>query len=115
MKAVVTARARRDLFILLAISRTQFGLDAQRRYRLLLEQAIADIAADPHRAGVAWREEVSSEVWFYHSRHSRSRTPPGQRVGRPRHVLIFRVRQDQVEILRVLHDAMDFPSHTAGL
>ncbi len=32
-----------------------------------------------------------------------------------RHAILFRVRDDRVEIGRVLHDAMDFPRHTEEL
>jgi toxin ParE1/3/4 len=115
MRAVVTAKARRDLFILLATSRAQFGQAAQARYRALLQQAIADVTNDPRRAGVRPAEEVHEGIWLYHSRHARTRIPPGSRVGRSRHLLVFRVRGDDIEILRVLHDAMDLPSHLAGL
>jgi len=115
MRAVVTAKARRDLFILLATSRTQFGAAAQLRYRLLLEQAILDLANNPRRPGVASPGGVPDGVSLYHSRRSRPRAPAAHRVGRPRHVLVFRVRGEDVEILRILHDAMDLPSHMAGL
>lgn len=115
MRAIVAAKARRDLFVLLATSRTQFGAAAQQRYRLLLEQAITDLAADPQRPGVAKPDGIQSDIQLYHSRHSRQRTPAAHRVSRPRHVLVFRVRGSDVEILRILHDAMDLPSHMAGL
>ena len=32
-----------------------------------------------------------------------------------RNAILFRVRDDRVEIARVLHDAMDFPHHTEEL
>ena len=32
-----------------------------------------------------------------------------------RHAILFRVRDDHVEIARVLHDAMDFPRQTEDL
>ena len=115
MRAVVTAKARRDLFIILATSRSQFGQSAQRRYRFLVQQAIADLADDPRRPGVTRPDGMPDGVWLYHSRHAQSRAPEDQRVRRPRHVLVFRLSGDDVEILRVLHDAMDFPSHMADL
>jgi plasmid stabilization system protein ParE len=30
-------------------------------------------------------------------------------------VLVFRLRGDELDLLRVLHDAMDLPSHMAAL
>jgi toxin ParE1/3/4 len=115
MRVIVTARARRDIFILLVTSRSQFGLEAQKRYRVLLEQAIADVADDPSRPGVTRPDGVPQGIWLYHVRHARTRTPANQRVGRPRHVFVFRQRGDALDLLRVLHDAMDLPSHMAGL
>lgn len=114
MKWVLSAPARNDLRLVLSTSGDQFGLDGQRRYRLLLEQAIDDVATDPHRAGVT-RVGESGDVLIYHSRHARSRTPPRQRVGRPRHVIVFKVRGDDIEVLRVLHDAMDVPNRLKDL
>ncbi len=32
-----------------------------------------------------------------------------------RHAILFRVKDDSVEIARVLHDAMDFPQHSEDL
>jgi toxin ParE1/3/4 len=111
VKPVVTATARRDLFVLLATSRVRFGEEAQHRYRLLLEQAIADVATDPRRPGVGRLDEMPGEVWVYHSRRAVTRLQPAHRVHRPRHVPVFRLRGENLEILRILHDAMDLPRH----
>jgi plasmid stabilization system protein ParE len=55
MTPVVSARARLDVTIILSISGERFGREAQRRYRLLIQQAITDIADDPRRPGsLAW-------------------------------------------------------------
>jgi toxin ParE1/3/4 len=111
MKILVTAKGRRDLSSILATSRVLFGLDAQRRYRALLQQALADLGADPERPGVNQPSGVSADILTYHSRLSVTRTPFGDRVGKPRHVVVFRVRRDLVEVVRILHDAMDVPRH----
>ena len=111
MKAVITAKARHDLFIILATSRSRFGREGERRYRLLLEQAVADVAAHPHRRGVLRPLGGAGDICVYHSRRSAAQGTKDLRVGRPRHVLVFRVRGQTVEILRFLHDAMDLPRH----
>ena len=113
MNWTLSGRARLDIQIILGASGDQFGQGAQRRYRLLLEQAISDVSADPGRAGV--QVGGSREIRLYHTRHARLRTPAKQRVRRPRHVIVFEVRGERLEILRVLHDAMDVPSHLADL
>jgi toxin ParE1/3/4 len=92
-------------------SREQFGRDAQLRYERLLNSAMRDLATDPRRPGARPVEGAIREVWLCHSRHARNRLPAADRVGRPRHVLIFEVTGDIVRVLRVLHDAMDLPEH----
>lgn len=111
MNPILSARARLDIRIILSASEARFGLDARRRYRLLLERSIADLAADPGRAGV----QEAAGLRLYHTRHARARTPPRRRVARPRHVIVFRIVGAEVEVLRVLHDAMDLPSYLADL
>ena len=107
---VLSARAQLDLRVIVSSSGDQFGQAVQRRSRLLLEQAIEDVAANPRRAGVQVAGE-HEDVWLYHTRHARSRTPPKQRIARPRHLIVFKVRSEEVTIVRVLHDAMDLPEH----
>jgi len=114
MKWALSVRARLDIRIILSVSGDRFGPDAQRRYRLLLAKAIDDVAADPGRAGVR-QADAQADILLYHARHARPRTPPGQSVSRPRHVLIFRIVGDEIRILRVLHDAMDLPSRLVDL
>jgi toxin ParE1/3/4 len=113
--AVLTANARRDLVSILSTSRAQFGEVVQHKYRLLLEQAVADLAADPSRRGVRQSPGVADDVWIYHSRFAAARTPGKGRISRPRHVLAFQLRGETVVILRILHDAMDFPRHLGGV
>lgn len=107
MKRVLGARARLDIDLILSASGERFGREVRRRYRLLLSQAINDAVANPKRAGVG---QIGPHA-AYHTRHARPRTPPGHRIARPRHVIVFRVVGDAVHILRVLHDAMDLPEH----
>ena len=111
MRPNVTAGARRDILLILTASRTQFGQAAQKRYRVLLEQAIMDVADNPNRPGVTSPPDLPHGLKLYHTRHARSRLPSAERVGRPRHFVVFRLVNEGIEILRVLHDAMDLPSH----
>jgi toxin ParE1/3/4 len=113
MNWALSARARLDIRIILSASGDKFGQRAQRRYRLLLEQAIADVAANPDRAGV--QTIGGRQLRFYHTRHARPRTPAQERVRRPRHLVVFEVRGERLEILRVLHDAMDLPGRLSEL
>ncbi len=109
MNWALGARARLDIRIILSASEAQFGEAARRRYRLLLEQAIEDVAENPQRTGV--RAAAREGMWHYHTRHALPRTPPKQRVGRPRHLIVFAIIGDELRVVRVLHDAMDLPTH----
>lgn len=100
--------AERDLTIIFADSEERFGAAAADRYRRLVSAALQDLRADADRAGV---KRLESGARVYHLRHGRRRLPPGRTVTRPRHLLAFRIVDDQIVILRVLHDAMDLPEH----
>jgi toxin ParE1/3/4 len=92
-----------------------FGNAAALRYEALIEQAIADLAADPQRPGVKQRSDLLPGLWLYHLDSSRTNLPDGQMVKSPRHLLIFRhLRQDVIEVVRVLHDSRDLARHLAG-
>lgn len=103
-----------DIDDILAWSGIRFGETAQRRYRMLLRQALVDIAANPKRAGVHDHNDIVRGVLSYHLRHSRRRAAEGG-VHKPRHSIYFRLIEPQtVEVIRVLHDAMDTVRHIPG-
>lgn len=85
---------------------------AAARYRDLLKQAIRDIAADPERAGSHDRRELARGVRTYHLSFSRDRARSDLGVvGKPRHFLVYRRRNDVVDVVRVLHDARELERH----
>jgi toxin ParE1/3/4 len=90
----------------------QFGEAAEDHYRDLLETAVDDLCADPDRADVKALEGAADGVRYYHIRNSRRRG--ARRIGNPRHYIIFRATDDTLDILRVLHDAMDILAHLSG-
>lgn len=96
-----------DLRTTLGISEENWGRDGRVRYALLIERALVDLAGDPGRTGV---REVpgAADAFGYHLRHSRNGVPAGQRVGRPRHAVFFRLddRGTVLHLLRLLHDRM---------
>ena len=113
MNWTLGARARLGIRVILSASGDRFGLEARRRYRRLLTQAIEDVAADPQRVGVQSAGALG-DMRLYHTRHARLRAG-GRPINRPRHVIAFRIVSDQIVILRVLHDAMDLPEHLKDL
>jgi toxin ParE1/3/4 len=111
IRLLVSPQARKDVSELLRWSEAQFGQEAKGRYRRLVQQAYADLRADPDRAGVQSRPDLADSVCFFHVRHSLTRRPQADRVATPRHFIVFRRNGNVLEVLRVLHDAMDIARH----
>ena len=111
-KLHIAADAARDVDDILASSEDRFGLRVAGVYRGLLVTAFQDLVRDPSRPGVASRAGTRPGILLYHLRHSRNRAAEGGgRIARPRHLVVFRVTERAIEILRILHDAMDLPVH----
>jgi toxin ParE1/3/4 len=107
--------ARIDIEDLLAWSEDRFGVAARQRYEALLTAAPSDVAQDPARQVVEQRPELGSAVFSYHISHSRrsseARSAAGV-VAKPQHLLAWRVAGDgTLDIVRVLHDAMELSRH----
>lgn len=112
----LTETAERDIVEILAWSHTTFGEGARRRYERLIATALADLAADPLRAGSLARPELGEGVrsWHLRSSRERARDEAGEVVQRPRHLLIYRPADAWTVIGRVLHDAMELEPHLRG-
>lgn len=100
-RIVRSPRAKRDLVEALEFTTQRWGADQARRYADLIEEALETIAAHPERGKP--RDEIRAGIRSLHI---------GQ-PGRPaRHVLFYRISSTgDVEIIRSLHDAMDFGQH----
>src|SRR3569833_214668 len=88
----------------------EFGEAAALRYKTLIHQALRDIGADPERIGSISRPALAPGARTYHLRLSRHRVAGG-RVKEPRHLLLYRRRENDVKIARILHDAQDLKKH----
>lgn len=102
--------AEADIQGIAAWSRARFGDESRRRYVALIAAAILDVAEDPDRIGQAPRPELGDRIRSWPLRLSRHHSRGG-RVRQPRHILIYRADGDAIEIVRVLHDAMDPARH----
>ena len=113
MEVLIAPQARGDIASILAWTEANFGPPVVRRYGKLIATAIEQVAANPELAGSRQRPEIADHCRFYHlffSRKSAGRA--GDRIGRPRHFLLYRVTESGiVEIGRVLHDSMDLKAH----
>jgi toxin ParE1/3/4 len=113
MKIIRTDKALEDIESCLFWSAENFGLPAAHRYRELLEVALLAILANPELPGAKRIEGFDNKVWAYHLKHSRKAAPVnGLIVKSPRHFIVYRAKcPGCIELLRVLHDCMDFDSN----
>ncbi len=103
----ISQQALGDIGAILEWTATEFGETAVLRYETLIEQALADIVADPERAGSIARPDLKIDgVRTYHLALSRRRVL-GPRVKAPRHFVVYRKNGDVVEVARILHDSRD--------
>ena len=100
-RVILSPRAKRDIAEVLAYTRRRWGARKAREYARLTKQALAAIASDPLRGKS--HDDVRPEVLAHHI---------AQR-GRPaRHILFYWiVATDTVQVIRFLHDAMNFTGH----
>jgi toxin ParE1/3/4 len=105
----MTAPADADITDILIWSAEHFGPSVQVRYARLIDRAIRDLADDAERLGSRARPELGAGYRTYHLALSRERArDAGGIIRRPRHFLLYRVVDDTyLDIIRVLHDAMD--------
>jgi toxin ParE1/3/4 len=101
VRVIRSSRAKRDIADVLRYTKERWGEPKAREYRDLIKEALNTIAADPQRGIV--RSGVRPGILGYHI----------QRPGRnARHILFYRVnRSGVVELIRFLHDSMDFQRH----
>jgi toxin ParE1/3/4 len=91
--------------ILLETAR-QWGIEAAGRYHRLILAALAIVGDFPDTPGSRSLPRPPG-VRTYHLRRARRRVVAEQRVGRPRHLIVYRVAPDGVvEILSLVHDRM---------
>lgn len=97
----LTPLAAEDLRQILRHSSEQFGEKQARRYGELIRKAIGKVADKPERANTRTRKELGDGI------RSFAIAVVAERIGAARHILYFRKVSGGVEILRILHDAMD--------
>ena len=100
-RLIRSAQAKRDLVEILQFTKRRWGEAQAREYAALIAEALASITMDPHCGKP--RDEL-----FPGLRAHAIRQP-----GRPaRHIVFYRLgAPGTVELVRVLHDAMDFKKH----
>lgn len=106
----VTPHARADIVATLITSYDKFGWRIRDGYEELIAAAIDAVVEDPSRIGVQERPDLGEDICAWHLRLSRDSVPEDvRRIIIPRHIMFFREAGDNVQILRVLHEAMNLP------
>jgi toxin ParE1/3/4 len=96
------AAAELDFANILGWTAETFGPAQANIYRDTLLQAIAELAEGPDVVGSKVRDEIMKGLHTLHvARHGR----------RGRHFLMYRVSKRTIEIIRILHDAMELRRH----
>jgi toxin ParE1/3/4 len=102
----LTAAADADFRNILHWTAETFGRRQARAYSRILSAAIEALAEGPSVAGAKSRDEIARGLFTLH-------VAGGGRKGR--HLVMFRIGRngdrDVIEVLRVVHDAMDLPRH----
>lgn len=99
----LASRARRDIAAILRTTLRQFGSRQQGVYSETIKAAIAALVDGPFVLGSSARNDIRPNLRTLHvAREGR----------RGRHFIVYRAGEDRViEIVRILHDAMDLSSH----
>lgn len=102
--------AEADIDDILNWSVTQFGTEIRDGYEALIDAAIRSILDDPDRAGSHDRTDLGGGIRSLHLMSSRDDVSPNVRkIVKPRHFVIYRQVGDVVQIVRLLHEAMNLP------
>ncbi len=110
----LSRQAKADLTHILSTSAERWGIEGRRRYAALLAAAIRKVAADPEGPATRDRAELAPGIRSFNIRHARVDDPKA-RVGRPVHILYYRVSVlDFIEIVRVLHERMEPSRRVSG-
>jgi toxin ParE1/3/4 len=104
----LTAIAEADLTNILRWTKDQFGEAQARVYSRTLSSVLEELAGSgPATLGAKGRDEIAKGLLTLHL---------ARRGRKGRHFLLFRVGRDDLghqvlDVLRILHDAMDLPRH----
>lgn len=70
-------------------------------------QALDDLGNNPQPLGSRLLDETSDPTYTYRIELSRRNLVGWGTVRRPRHYFVYRIKDELVEILRLVHDAQD--------
>ena len=102
----LTAAAEADFQGILRWTLEQFGKAQAHAYAETMSSALESLTAGPRVVGAKARNDIGNGIFALHV---------ARRGRKGRHFIVFRVGHDKdrdvIEVLRLLHDAMDLARH----
>ncbi|MFT4195795.1 type II toxin-antitoxin system RelE/ParE family toxin [Ottowia sp.] len=100
-----TQSARQDRTAIIRWTIQHFGVNQAETYAETIALALAALCNGPDSVGIKKRDDLGNGIHTLHV----------ARNGRKgRHFIVFRIGDPQtIEVLRLLHDSMDFAAHLA--
>lgn len=103
----LTRRAEDQADQILLEGAGEWGVEATARYNRLMLAVWTALGADPGLRGSRPVPRVQGVRAYPLRLGRRLVAPPGERVGKPRHIVLYRLAADgEVEILGMAHDRM---------
>lgn len=102
-KVRLSEPAQRDFVEIVGHTADAFGPRQARVYEAALRKTVATLTAGPEARGTLARDDLGADLRTLHI----------SRTGvRGRHLIVYRAGPDRtIEVLRILHDAMDLGRH----
>jgi len=93
---------------ILQSSEAELGTSAEARGKALLDQALQDLAEDPHRVGVSPVPDIRSAYFVYHVKFGKPKVT-GRTVGRQRHPVVFSVDSSNAALVTAVVHEREMP------
>lgn len=105
--------AEADIDYVLEWASSRFGSPLRDCYEALIGATLTRIACDPHLMGSQDRDDLGTGLRTVHLSVCRNDVSPGVRlIASPWHFVVYRHLGDCVDIIRLLHQAMEItPQH----
>lgn len=97
-----------DIDYILEWSVFRFGAAVRDGYQALMRAMFASIARDPKLPGSHDPSDLGHRLRTLHLRVCRDEVSPAvRRIANPRHFVAYRQAGEVIQVVRLLHDAMD--------
>lgn len=104
----LTLAARADIVDALSWSLENFGESVRDGYKALIFARLDAIGGNPTLPGTRDRSDLAADLRTVHLKTCRNEVSPTfRRIANPRHFVAYRQVGEVIQVVRLLHDAMD--------